>query len=180
MRNQLKLILTACFLTLSVSGISDAAIAKQSADKKAYFLYGDARPGTKFKQKLFKSDVPFDKSYEELSDGLKSRVKAAYGGLKDSEHPPFPKKGTKVIYEPLYKANLDLRKEGDVLAIAMVDATGKVENVTIYKAPTKNIATMLSYIISNTEFDPATCDGKPCKMEYLFENKIETKPNWAR
>lgn len=100
--------------------------------------------------------------------------------MKDSEHPPFLSEGTEVIYRPLYKANLDLRKEGDVLAIAMIDEKGMVETVSIYKAPSKNIATMLSYVISNTKFDPATCDGKPCKMEYLFENKIETKPNWAR
>ncbi len=124
--------------------------------------------------------MPFDKSYSELSPALKQRVKNAYGDLKESEYPPFPSEGTQVIYRPLYKANLDLRKEGDVLAIAMIDESGGVESVTVYKAPSKNIATMLNYIISNTKFDPATCDGKPCKMEYLFENKIETKPNWAR
>lgn len=180
MRNSIKLLLATTLLAVSLTGIVTSAHAKQDKDRKAYFLLGDARPGSKFKQKLFRSDVPFDKTYSELSPTLKERVKTPYGGLKASEHPPFPQEGTEAIYRPLYKANLKLEKEGDVLAIAMISETGKVENVTVYKAPTPNIATMLSYIITNTKFDPATCDGKPCKMEYLFENKIESKPNWAR
>ncbi len=176
MRN--KLISTALIAAiLSIAAVGGTASAK---DKKAYYLYGDARPGSKFKQKLFRDVVPFDKSYNEMSTGLKARVKDAYGGLKDSEHPPFPSEGSQAIYRPLFKANRDLLAEGDVLAIAVVSATGQAKKVTVYKAPSSNIATMLNYIIGNTKFDPATCDGEPCEMEYLFENRIDIKPSSAR
>lgn len=165
---------------LSFSGIENYAEAKEAKDRKAYFLYGDARPGSKFKQKLFRDIVPFDVPYSEMSPGLKQRVKAAYGGLKDTEHPPFPAEGTQSIFRPLFKANRDILAEGDVLAIAMISATGEPKNVTVYKAPSKNLAEMLNYIIGNTKFEPATCDGVPCEMEYLFENKIDIKPSIAR
>ena len=136
--NTLSTILIAA--VLSISAFSTAAVAK---DKKAYYLYGDARPGSKFKQKLFKDVVPFDKRYSEMSPGLQARVKAAYGGLKDSEHPPFPTEGSQIIFRQLFKANRDLQDEGDVLAIATIDANGDAQKVTVYKAPSSNIATML-------------------------------------
>jgi len=162
---------------LALSTLNGVVSAKE---QKVYYLYGDARPGSKFKQKLFKDVVPFDKRYSEMSTALQARVKAAYGGLKDSEHPPFPAEGSQAIYYPLFKANRNLLAEGDVLAIAMVNAQGRATKVTVYKAPSSNVATMINYIISNTQFDPATCDGRPCEMEYLFENRINIKPSSAR
>ena len=167
-------------LTALLVSASATASAKQAKDKNVYFLYGDALPGSKFKQKLFQDVVPFDKNYRELSSTLKARVKAPYGGLKDSEHPPFPTEGSQAIYNPLFKANLELLDEGDFLAIATISATGEVKQVSIYKSPTPNVATMINYIISNTKFDPATCDGSPCEMEYLFENRLTNEPNVAR
>ncbi len=177
-RHFLLIISIAAALVFATS--SNTVEAKQSKAKKVYFLYGDARPGTKFKQKLFKDVVPFDKRYSEMSPTLQARVKSAYGGLKETEHPPFPEEGTQAIFYPLFKANRDLLAEGDVLAIAVISPEGKTKKVTVYKAPTKNIATMLTYILTNTKFDPATCDGKPCEMEYLFENRIDIKPSIAR
>jgi hypothetical protein len=175
--NILSLAFIVAALLMSVAG---TATAKQSKDQNAYYLYGDPRPGTKFKQKLYKSDVPFDTRYSDMSSTLKARVKAPYGGLKDSEHPPFPSEGTQAIYNPLFDANRELLSEGDVLAIAMISATGDVKQVSIYKSPKESIATMINYIISNTKFDPAICDGSPCEMEYLFETRLETKPSIAR
>lgn len=163
-----------------MSSAVNTASAKKVKDQKTYYLYGDARPGSKFKQKLFKDVVPFDKRYNEMSPTLQSRVKAAYGGLADSEHPPFPSEGSQAIFNPLFKANRDLLDEGDILAIAVISATGEPKQVTVYKAPSPNLAAMMNYIIVNTKFDPATCDGEPCEMEYLFEHKIETKPSVAR
>ncbi|MBL4674159.1 MAG: hypothetical protein JKX81_18005 [Arenicella sp.] len=175
--NILSLVFIMTALLISFSG---SASAKQSNDQNSYYLYGDPRPGSKFKQILYKNDVPFDTRYSDMSSTLQARVKAAYGGLKDSEHPPFPSEGTQAIYYPLYKANRDLRDEGDVLVIAVIGTTGEVKQVSIYKAPTASAATLINYIISNTKFDPASCDGSPCEMEYLFETKLETKPSKAR
>jgi len=174
-------IFSLAFITIALLvSLPGTASAKQNKDQNTYYLYGDARPGSKFKQQLFKDDVPFDARYSDMSETLQARVKAAYGGLKDSEHPPFPSEGTQAIYYPLYKANRDLRDEGEVLAIAMIGTNGEVKQVSIYKAPTTSAATLINYIISNTKFDPASCDGSPCEMEYLFETKLETKPSKAR
>lgn len=170
-------LITATFLMV---GVGNTVSAKDAKDKKVYYLYGDARPGSKFKQKLFKDSVPFDKRYSEMSPTLQARIKKAYGGLNDSEHPPFPEEGSQAIFNPLFKANRGLLAEGDVLAIAIISATGVAKKVTVYKAPSTNIATMINYIIIHTKFDPATCDGKPCEMEYLFENRIDIKPSSAR
>ena len=113
--NTLSTILIAAILSISAFGTDASA-----KDKKAYYLFGDARPGSKFKQKLFKDVVPFDKRYSEMSPGLQARVKAAYGGLKESEHPPFPTEGSQVIFRQLFEANRKLKDTGEVLALSLI------------------------------------------------------------
>jgi len=159
---------------LGALSVCDISYAKK--DAKLYFLYGDAMPGTKFKEKIATSSVPFDKRYKDMSPGLQDRVKATYGGLADNETPPYPKKGNQAIYEPLLKAHRGLGREGNLMAVAMIRADGSVEKITVYKAPNESVATMLNYILTNIEFDPGTCDGTPCQMEYLFDIGLKVSP----
>lgn len=164
----------AVFVLIGALSVSNISYAKK--DAKLYFLYGDAMPGTKFKEKIATSSVPFNKRYKDMSPELQARIKANYGGLADTETPPFPKKGNRAIYEPLIKAHRGLGRDGDVVAVAMIKTDGSVGKITVYKAPNKSVATMINYILSNTEFDPGTCDGSPCQMEYLFDIRLEFSP----
>ena len=143
-----------------------------AAAPKQYKLMGDRLPGTKFKQVIATSPIPFDKKYDELTAEQKQIIRANYGGLKDSEKPPFPANGTKSIYKAIHQAHKDIARPGSLFLIAMVDETGKVENVSVYQSPHDSMTQFATNVLFNTPFEPATCAGTPCKMEFLFEQKL--------
>lgn len=145
------------------------------AAQKTYKIMGDAKPGTKFRPVEATSFIPFDKQYKELTDQQKQIFRDSYGGLKDSEQPPFPKKGMEVIYKPIIKGHQRVSRGGNLFLVAMVDEKGKVENVAVYESPNQKISELATAVLFNTKFDPASCDGKPCKMEFPFEFKLRNK-----
>ncbi|MEM7359620.1 MAG: energy transducer TonB [Pseudomonadota bacterium] len=143
-----------------------------AAAQKQFKLRGDPMEGTKMRSVDATSPIPFDKTYDELTDEQKEIFRATYGGLKDTEQPPFPKEGTQSIYKPLIKAHKDIARAGTLFLVAMVDEKGKVENVAVYESPADSMTQFATAVLFNTEFDPASCDGEPCKMEFPFEFKL--------
>lgn len=144
-----------------------------AAAQQEFKIKGDPRPGSKFRPVLASSPIPFDKSYDELTDEQKSLFRASYGGLAKNEKPPFPKAGTKAIYEPLLKGHLEIARAGNLFLVAMIDEQGKVENVSVYESPANTMTEYATAVLFNTEFEPATCAGKPCKMEFPFEFELQ-------
>lgn len=151
-----------------------------AAAQKQYKLLGEPRVGSKFRPVEVMSPIPFDKNYQQLSDEQKEIFRSFYGGLKDSEQPPFPKDGTKTIYEPIIEAHDLVARGGTLFLIAMINEKGKVENVAVYESPADKITEIATAVLFNTEFDPATCDGSPCKMEFPFEFNLRNKEKVIR
>ena len=82
-----------------------------------------------------------------------------------------------MIYKPLIKhrsKQLDKAREGTLFMVAMINEKGNVENVSVYESPSPIISELATTVIFNTKFSPASCDGKPCKMEFPFEFKMRT------
>lgn len=138
-------------------------------------ILGEPEPGSKMRPIEVESPIPFDKRYTELSATQKNLFRAQYGVLKASEHPPFPKQGMEAIYKPIIKGHQRVARGGTLFLVAMIDVTGKVENVAVYESPVESITELATAVLFNTDFDPATCDGKPCKMEFPFEFQMRTK-----
>ncbi len=143
--------------------------------QEKFRLMGDPRVGSKFRPVEAESYIPFNKKYAELTDQQKKIFRANYGVLKDSEQPPFPKKGLQSIYKPLIKGHAKVSRGGTLFLVAMVDEKGKVENVAVYESPTDSMTELANAVLFNTEFDPAICDGEACKMEFPFEFKMRNK-----
>jgi len=156
-----------CVITLLV-----AIVISNASAQEVFQLKGDREMGSRFRPVEAQSNIPFNKTYDELSDQQKDLFKATYGGLKESEKPPFPIKGMQAIYKPIIKAHNDIRRGGNLLLVAIVDKEGKVENVSIYETPSDDMASYASNVLFNTKFEAATCDGTPCKMEFPFEFKL--------
>lgn len=150
-------------------------ICTTAAAQKTYKIMGDPTVGSKFRPVEAESMIPFDKRYDELTDQQKTLFRANYGVLKDTEHPPFPADGLEAIYKPLIKGHERVSRGGTLFQVAMVDENGKVENVAVYESPTDSITELANAVLFNTEFDPAVCDGSPCKMEFPFEFKMRNK-----
>ena len=155
-------------VSIAVIVISTSAAAAQ----KQFKLKGDAPEGSKIRPTDATSPIPFNKSYKKLTAEQKDLFKATYGGLAAGEEPPFPKKGTQVIYRPIIKAHKEIARAGNLFLVAMVNEKGKVENVSVYESPADSMTQLATNVLFNTAFDPASCNGKPCKMEFPFEFKL--------
>ena len=162
-----------------VSKIAVALLAatftlSSSAAAKQYKIKGDKINGSKMRYVDASSPIPFDKKYGELSDEQRKIFRDGYGVLADTEKPPFPTKGTQAIYKPIIKGHYDIARAGNLFLVAMVNEKGKVENVSVYESPADSMTQYATAVLFNTEFEPATCDGTPCKMEYPFEFSLRT------
>ena len=150
-------------------------VATSAAAQQTFKLMGDPEIGSKFRPVEAVSLIPFDKPYGELTAEQKQIFRSNYGVLKETEKPPFPTKGLESIYKPLIKGHAKVSRGGTLFLVAMVDETGKVENVAVYESPTDSITELANAVLFNTEFEPAVCDGEPCKMEFPFEFKMRQK-----
>lgn len=144
---------------------------------QSYKLYGDARIGSRFKPVEVDSPIPLNKGYDKLSESQQNWFRDTYyTDLAKTEVPPYPLKGTAAIYKPIIKhrsQQMDQAREGVLFMVAMIDVKGKVENVSVYESPSPNITDLATTVLFNTKFKPASCNGKPCKMEFPFEFKMK-------
>lgn len=171
-RKSFKRIISGVFILTIVTGMS-LTTATANAQKQ-YKIMGDRKEGTKFRHVEATSPIPFNKSWARLTSEQQELFRASYGGLAAHEIPPFPKKGTEVIYKPIIKAHNIIKEGGNLFMVAIIDENGKVENVAVYETPHAKITEVATAALFSTEFKPATCAGEPCKMEFPFEFKLRT------
>ena len=147
------------------------------AQQESYNIYGHPMPRSNFKEKLFSSPIPLNKPYSKLNKEHQTWVRNHYDNMPEIDTPPFPSKGYGALIKPIVKTYQNLvGGTGKVLAIAMIGKDGKVKKVDIYHPNHEGVAKHISSMIYNTKFDAATCDGKPCVMEYMLDVQLKTRP----
>lgn len=154
-------------LAITLSFFSSLASAQEM-----FKLYSETGTGSRLRSTEVVSPVPFDKAYADLNDAQKEHVKLNYPGMPEGDVPPYPLTGTASIYRPIIDVRSSLKKSattGTLMVVAMIDESGSVEDLKIYKSPSKSMSKIASTIIFDTKFTPASCNGSPCKMEFLFE-----------
>ena len=144
-------------------------LAEDAHAAKKYRIYGDKVTGSRMRPVEAESLVPFDKTYDELNAAQKKAFRSMYGVLKESEHPPYPLKGTDEIYQAMIKANKLVAVPGKLFLVANVNAQGTVDDVAVYNSPDKRITEIATNLMLVIKFKPAVCDGTPCAMEFPFE-----------
>jgi hypothetical protein len=147
------------------------------AKPKVYKILGDRKNGTKFRHVEAESYIPFNKSYEELDDYQQKIYGKLYKvlterPLAETEKPPYPLKGLQALYKPIIRKNKLVAKNGTVFFVALIDEEGKAEKVTVYQSPNRKFTEFLNILMFTTEFEPGTCDGVPCEMEFPFEMEL--------
>jgi hypothetical protein len=143
--------------------------------KGVYKLLGKAPLGSKLKPVEARAPYPFDKEYRQLSKKQKDIYRTQWEGLNENDTPPFPKGGTKSIYLPLIKGHERIARGGMLRLVAQIDKNGIVQELVIYESPHKDITELATSVMFHTRFDPATCVGKPCKMDFPFEFKLRMR-----
>lgn len=167
-----KLLMLSFFLCFIAAG--NIALA---AKPQVYTIKGDRKKGTKFRHVEATSYIPFYKKYDELDDEQTRIYGRLYKilterALGETEKPPFPVEGLQAIYKPLIRKNKLVAKNGTVFFIALIDKAGEAESVTVYQSPNREMTEFINILMFTTKFEPATCDGDPCAMEFPFEMEL--------
>lgn len=150
-----------------------SCFSSYSRAEKEYSIKGDAPIGTTFKQKIITSSIPLDLNYNEMNEEQRAFVRSSYDDLKADEHPPYPTHGIGDLMLNIKKAIDSYRvRSGEIFAVALIGSDGKVKDAAVYSSPNKKIAEFIVKLLYTTEFDPATCGGKNCAMEYPLEFTI--------
>jgi hypothetical protein len=162
-----KKLLLACFINIFTLSTSEAVFAEEGYDR-LYKLYGPAPIGSRMRTVEAESYVPFNKNYSQFSTRQKEIYRQDFKGIKPDQIPPFPQGGIQEIYVPLIEANYRLGGNGELMIFADIDEEGVTQKVTVYFSPTEKLAELATAVLFNTQFDPATCRGEPCVMEFPF------------
>lgn len=162
----MKIISLLIFALLTVS-------ANASSKTQGFELKAEKQTGSRIARRVITSNVPFYKSYEELSKEEKVVVRSDYQGMRSNDVPPYPAEGMAPISKPLIKAHKKLNKPGELFVIAKITATGTVDEVMVYKTPDKKMSQMAGAVLLESKFSPGTCQGEPCESEFLLRWDFE-------
>lgn len=133
---------------------------------------GDPQLGSKMKTRTPKTDYPLDKHYSEFTAEEKSAFRKPYEGIPDTETPPFPVENLMAIHEEigrLAKERVRNWPRGKMFAIVMVSAEGRAQKVEVYQTPSQEAAQLTTYVLTETAYTPADCNGTPCAGEFLWQ-----------
>jgi len=133
---------------------------------KEYRLMGDAPAGSKIRKVDATSPIPFNKSYVEMSEEERALFKKQFKELSVNDRPPFPARGLRAIYRPILKKNRSLGEQGVLKMAISVDENGNVDKVTVINAPSTELEEYAAHIVKDVNFEPATCAGEPCDMDF--------------
>ena len=144
------------------------------AKPKMYEILGTAKVGSKFRHVEASFPVPFDRTYSALDEEQRGIYRKIYTWLTEKElavdqTPPYPVKGLRSLYEPIIKKNKLVAINKTVFFIVDIKETGEVDQVKVYSSPNKEFTEFINILAFTTKFEPGTCAGEPCAMEFPFE-----------
>lgn len=136
----------------------------------------DVMPGNFFPMPLaLNSEVPYDKSYNELTPEQQQSVRRHYALLHPDDTPPYPEHGNAAIFRWVSQAHQAVVAEGEFAAQVDIDAEGKATSVRVLQTPDAELAKFISAVLMQQKYTPALCAGEPCAMRYPFSVKFTMK-----
>lgn len=131
-----------------------------------------AESGSKIAPIHITSPWPLDKHFSDFTPEEQQRYKAShYEGMPADETPPFPLAGLAGVrneIENTARGRVMSWPRGRVFAIVTVSKDGEAQKVEVYESPSDDISKITSYVLMNTEYSPADCQGEVCQGEYLW------------
>lgn len=136
------------------------------AANQKYYLTGEPVVGTKIRQIDATAPISFNKSYVELSNDEQLLFNKQFKDLSVNDRPPFPAKGLRAIYRPILEKNKSITDRGLLQLSVAVDKHGNVDAIRVVDAPSAKLERYATSVIKKVEFEPASCDGEACAMEF--------------
>jgi hypothetical protein len=133
-----------------------------------------SQTGTILKRDLrWRSKVPLNKTYGELTAEQKAAFHALYETLPEGDEPPFPVKGIKPIFSQLQQGQRVLQARGELNLAVTVGSDGNAIKVEDFGGVTgANAYEMTNYaqsLLMMAKYKPALCKGQPCVMQFPFK-----------
>jgi hypothetical protein len=157
-----------CAAALSMAAFSAAADP---------YTFGRLAPqtGSRIRPDAAIGQLPFDESYEQLTDEHRAILRSAYEGLAENDDPPYPLGGMKSIIQELIEAQKILHVQGRLFLAATVDAEGNVQKVSVYETPSDAMTQATAFVLTRTKFKAGSCGGTPCTMDFPVQMRFVLK-----
>jgi hypothetical protein len=130
----------------------------------------EPRIGTSIKRDAARLSMPGDKTYSELSDADKARLRAMYEDMGPDDEPPFPARGYGSLMRSMAAVHRKLHVEGMVDMGVIVGADGRASQVKVYSSPDPKLTTVVANVLMLEKYKPALCRGAPCAQEFPFRS----------
>jgi hypothetical protein len=129
----------------------------------------DARTGTLLKRDAARVTLPPDKTYPELSEADKARLRSLYEQMGPEDEPPFPARGYGPLMRAMSTVQRKLHIEGMVDIGVIVGLDGRASQVKVYGSPDPQLTTVVANVLMLEKYKPALCRGTPCVQEFPFK-----------
>lgn len=118
--------------------------------------------------------LPLNRTWAELSDEDKRKVRSQYEAMPAGDEPPFPAEGLLPIYKAIGEGQRHLRRlgSGQMTLVATVDSQGKVAQVQVLGQGVPGLNEFVAQVLMVTPFKPAVCGGQPCRMDFPFRLRV--------
>lgn len=132
----------------------------------------EPRVGTSIKRDAARFPIPGDKTYSELSDTEKARLRAMYQDMAQDDEPPFPARGYGSLMRSMAAVQRKLQMEGMVDMGVIVGPDGRASQVKVYSSPDPKLTTVVANVLMLEKYKPALCHGTPCAQEFPFRSNF--------
>ncbi|QYF95216.1 energy transducer TonB [Massilia sp. PAMC28688] len=132
-----------------------------------------AKWNTWFKADAATGNIPFDKSYHQMTRDQQLLVNDSYKMLYEGDEPPYPARGLKEIFVSFHKLAYMSQNTGLLHMDVLVDSQGNAESVTVYAMPHPDMKMLAAQIVMEEKYKPAMCSGKPCAMAFPYKVNFE-------
>ena len=146
-----------------------AALFSASTIAKQYYIYGDPKNGTRFKEQLYAWPVPLNKSYSRLSRDHQLIVRSDYPQMAEDDTPPYPSRGVGKVLKPFVE---EFRWFGGFSGgniYALVDETGQVVKVDGSPTIHAEVLGFMNRHLRTVRFDSGLCSGDPCSAVFVLK-----------
>lgn len=114
------------------------------------------------------SNVPYNKSYQQLSPGQKLLVRDDYPLMDDADEPPYPEHGTQGLMEQVRHKQGTRLATGVAVIYVTVNPDGTAKSALVARTPKQTLTDDIKAILLKEKYKPGLCAGRPCEMVYPF------------
>jgi hypothetical protein len=135
----------------------------------------DARTGSLLKRESARLSLPPDKTYAELPEADKARLRGMYESMGPDDEPPFPARGYRSLMRAMSAVQEKLQVAGTVDMGVIVGPDGRASEIKVYGSSDPQLTTVIASVLVLEKYKPALCAGKPCVQEFPFRMQFTLK-----